>query len=64
MVNEMTKVKVRFTQQQIQILNTLKKEGKFGTSYEDVILNVFRNYMRHIDRFPEYIRRRFHQGGL
>ena len=46
MKNEKTKVIVRFNEQQIYLLNMLKKEGKFGDAYGDIILNVFREYIK------------------
>lgn len=46
MKNEMTKLKVKFTQQQLELLNKLKKEGLFGKNYEEIIANVFRAYIK------------------
>ena len=48
------KVKVKFTQQQMVLLENLKKEGKFGQSFEEIIPNVFR----------EYVKQTFGLGGL
>jgi hypothetical protein len=39
-------IQVRFTQQQMELLENLRKEGKFGKTYEAVILNIFREYIR------------------
>ena len=47
MVNKKVKVKVRFTHQQIVVLDNLKQEGKFGKSYEEIIPAVFREYVKH-----------------
>ena len=41
------KIKVRFTHQQIVVLDNLKREGKFGQSYEEIIPAVFREYVKH-----------------
>ena len=46
MENRTTKVVVRFNQQQLQLLDSLKKQRKFGESYEKIIVNVFREYVR------------------
>ena len=46
MENKTTKVVVRFTQQQLQLLDSLKKQGRFGESYTDIVVNVFREYIR------------------
>ena len=46
MGNDTIKVVVRFTQQQLQLLDSLKKQGKFGESYEEIVVNVFREYAR------------------
>ncbi len=48
------KIKVRFTHQQIVVLDNLKREGKFGKSYEKIIPAVFR----------EYVKNTFGEGGL
>jgi len=44
-------VSVRFNQQQLQLLDNLKRSGVFGSSYEEVIRNAFRLYVEQtIDR--------------
>jgi hypothetical protein len=48
------KIKVRFTQQQMILLENLMREGKFGDDYKDIIPNVFR----------EYVKQTFGLGGL
>ena len=48
------KVKVRFTHQQMVLLERLKAEGRFGDNYEEVIPAVFR----------EYVKQTFGVGGL
>lgn len=48
-----TKLVVRFNQQQLQFLDALKKEGRHGNAYEEIIINIFR----------EYIRQNFGKGG-
>ncbi len=58
------KVKVRFTEQQLLLLNSLKRQGILGRVYSDIVLNVFREYANHLHRFPDYIRQRFDQGGV
>lgn len=37
---------VRFTSQQIVFLEMLRKEGRFGDTLEEVVLSVFREYVR------------------
>ena len=45
------KVVVRFNQQQLQLLDNLRRSGKFGTSYQEVIRSSFRQYVKQtIDR--------------
>lgn len=51
---ETKKIKVKFTQQQMKLLDKLKEEGKFGKTYEEIIRNIFR----------EYIEQTFGVGGL
>jgi len=46
MANKKVKIKVRFTQQQMVLLDNLKREGKFGQSYEEIIPTVFRKYVK------------------
>lgn len=48
------KVKVTFTQQQMELLDKLKQEGAYGEEYQDIILAVFR----------EYIEQEFGKGGV
>jgi len=40
------KLVIKFNQQQLQLLDNLKKEGKYGNSYEDIVVNIFRDYLR------------------
>lgn len=40
------RVTVAFTQQQWQLLDRLKDEGRWGTTREEVVLNVFRDYVK------------------
>jgi hypothetical protein len=40
------KVVVKFDQEQLKLLDNLKKEKEFGGSYRDIITRVFRNYVR------------------
>jgi len=54
MADKEVKVKVRFTQQQMLLLEKLKQEGKFGKTYEEIIPAVFR----------EYVNQTFGVGGL
>ena len=54
MANKKVKIKVRFTQQQMVLLDNLKREGKFGKVYEEIIPNIFR----------EYVKQTFGVGGL
>lgn len=46
MANKKVKVKVRFNQQQMVLLDKLKQEGTFGQTYEEIIPAVFREYIR------------------
>lgn len=39
------KVKVKFTEQQMMLLDKLKQEGTFGKTYEEIIPAVFREYV-------------------
>lgn len=48
------KIKLRFTHQQMVLLERLKQEGKFGQSYDEIIPAVFR----------EYVKQTFGVGGL
>ena len=54
MTDKKVKIKVRFTHQQMVLLDNLKREGKFGQSYEEIIPAVFR----------EYVKQTFGEGGL
>lgn len=40
------KVPVRLTEQQLVLLEPLRKEGIFGDSMEEVMVNLFREYAR------------------
>lgn len=46
MAQKMKKVKVGFTQQQLLLLDRLKKERRWGKTYEEIVLNVFRDYCK------------------
>ena len=39
-------VTVKFNCQQLQLLDSLKKERKYGDTYEQIIINIFREYIR------------------
>jgi len=39
-------VTVKFTEQQLVLINKVVAEGRMGTSREDVILAMFREYVR------------------
>ncbi|MFQ5998614.1 MAG: hypothetical protein ACE5KO_04840 [Candidatus Bathyarchaeia archaeon] len=39
------KVRVKFTQQQMELLEKLMQEGTFGKKYEQIIPAVFRAYV-------------------
>ena len=47
MADKKVKIKVRFNQQQMVLLDNLKREGTFGKSYEEIIPAVFREYIKH-----------------
>ncbi len=40
------KLVIKFTQQQLELLEKLRKEKKFGEKYADIVLNVFREYTK------------------
>jgi hypothetical protein len=45
-MNDQSKnVVVRFNQQQLQLLDNVKRSGKFGNSYEEVIRSAFHLYV-------------------
>lgn len=44
--DEKKKIVVSFTQQQLQLLDKVKAEGRFGKTYSEVVLNIFRDYAR------------------
>ena len=46
MENKKTRVVVRFTEQQIELLDKLKQEGEFGGNYEDIVVGLFREFIR------------------
>lgn len=48
------KVEVKFTEQQMMLVDKLKQEGTFGKTYEEIIPAVFR----------EYVNQTFGVGGL
>jgi hypothetical protein len=39
-------VKIRINQQQAEVLERLRKEGAFGATISEVVVNVFRTYAR------------------
>ena len=45
MPGKTTKVTVKFTQQQIELLDKLAQEGTYGKTYPDIIVAVFRQYI-------------------
>ena len=38
-------IKVKFTQQQIELLDKLAQEGTYGKTYPDIVVAVFREYI-------------------
>ncbi len=54
MAEQKTKVTITFTQQQMELLDKLRQEGTFGTSYPEIVAKVFR----------EAIRQQFGEGGV
>ncbi len=48
MNNTSKTINVSLNQQQLELLETLRSEGTFGDSIDDVILNVFRAYVQDI----------------
>ncbi len=45
MADDKVKVRVTFTEQQMLLLEKLKKEGTLGTRYEEIIPAIFRDYV-------------------
>ncbi len=45
MPSKTTKVTVKFTQQQIELLDKLAQEGTYGKTYPDIVVAVFRQYI-------------------
>lgn len=43
-MSDKERVPVRFTEQQLKLLDKVREEGVFGESYEDVIVALFREY--------------------
>ena len=41
-----SKIAVSFTQQQWQLIDGLKAEGRWGATREEIIRNVFRDYVK------------------
>lgn len=46
MSSDAKKIRVTFNQQQLQLLDNLKNEGKFGTDYAEIIKGVFKEYAK------------------
>jgi len=46
MKSKIHKLVIKFSQQQLQLLDNIKKEEKYGNSYEDIVVNIFREYVR------------------
>lgn len=46
MADRIMKVVVKFDQEQLKLLDNLKKEKEFGKNYRDIITQVFRSYFR------------------
>ena len=46
MANKTIKVKVKFTEQQMDCLDNLKKEAKFGKDYGEIVATIFHEYLR------------------
>jgi len=46
MADQTRKLVVEFDQEQLKLLDKLKKEKEFGENYKDIIVRVFRNYVR------------------
>jgi hypothetical protein len=54
MAEQKIKVTVTFTQQQMELLDNLKREGTFGVDYPEIIVAIFR----------QYIQQQFGKGGV
>jgi hypothetical protein len=46
MEDKTVEIKVGFTEQQLEVLDNIKEEKIFGENYEDIALNMFRNYLK------------------
>lgn len=46
MAKKSKNISVRFTQQQLELLDNLKEEGKFGGNYSKIVVNVLREYIK------------------
>ena len=46
MKSKTIKLDIKFDQQQLQLLDNLKKESKFGKTYAEIVVNVLRKYIR------------------
>ena len=50
MVKKTKNIYIRFTKQQLELLDNLKEEGKFGGNYSEIVVNVLREYIKHTFR--------------
>lgn len=48
MAEHTQRVKVRFTEQQLVLLEQIRAEGTYGRTMEEVIVALFRDYARQI----------------
>lgn len=46
MTDKMVEINVGFTEQQLEVLDKIRKEKVLGESYEEVALNMFKNYIK------------------
>jgi hypothetical protein len=43
---EIVQISVGFTQQQWELIDRLKAEGRWGDTREEIILNIFRDFVK------------------
>jgi len=46
MAKDKHRITVGFTQQQLELLDRLKAERRFGQTRSEIVLNVFRDYVK------------------
>jgi metal-responsive CopG/Arc/MetJ family transcriptional regulator len=44
--DDRVKISISFTQQQWQLIDRLKAEGRWGSTREEIVSNIFRDYVK------------------